>query len=177
MSATVDIREWTGTTGSPVQTIKTSGDLRYKQANNSTVDAVNPLSKPSAGNQRSFEKWCQLRIGATGPTGQITNLQWYTSGTNPYGTGISAFVRTTNVASGSFVTPTTPANDTAGTDQFTFSSGATKNADAATAGAPYTAINTDIGDFLVLWMTLATTVTAPQNPTASATLTHAWDET
>ncbi len=177
MAATVLIREWNGTTGSPTQADKTSGTVRYKAANDATVDANNPLVKPSAGSFRSFEKWMQLRIGATGPTGVITNLQFYTDGSNGYGTGITAFIRTTNIASGSFVTPTTPANDAAGTDQFTFVTGSRKNMDAVSAGSPYSGTNTDIGDFAVLWMTLASTVSAPQNPTSSETLTWSYDET
>lgn len=177
MAATVLIREWNGTTGVPTQTDKTSGTIRYKQANDSTVDAINPLVKPAAGSQRSFEKWMQLRIGATPPTGSITNLQWYTDGSNNYGTGITAFIRTTNIASGAFVTPTTPANDAAGTSQFSFATGSRKNMDAVTAGAPYSAANTDIGDFGILWMTIDSTVSAPQNPTSSETLTWSYDET
>lgn len=177
MAATVILNEWTGTTGSPTLTDKTSGTVRYKKANNSTVDANNPLVKPTAGNERSYEKWMQLRITGTGPTGAITNLQWYTDGTNSYGTGITAFVRTTNIASGSFVTPVIPGSDAAGTDQFTFTTSSRKNADAVTAGSPYSGTNTNIGDFIILWMTLDTTVSAPQNPTASETISASWDET
>lgn len=177
MAATVLVREWNGTTGSPTQTDKTSGTLRYKQANDATVDANNPLVKPTSGSQRSFEKWVQLQIGGTGPTGSITNPQWYTDGVNNYGTGILAFIRTTNVASGSFVTPATPANDASGTNQFSYVTGARKNMDAVTAGSPYTGTNTNIADFAVLWMTIDNTVSAPQNPTASETLTWSYDET
>lgn len=177
MSATVLIQEWNGTTGSPTQTDKTSGNIRYKAANNATVDANNPLVKPTSGSFWSFDKWLQLHIGGTGPTGSITNLGFYTDGTNSYGTGITAHIATTNIASGAFVTPTQRASDAAGTDMFTFNSGSTKNMDAVTAGAPYSGTNANIGDFSVLWMTLATTVTAPQNPTSSETLTWSWDET
>jgi hypothetical protein len=177
MSALVTINEWNGTTGSPVKTDKTGVAVRYKKANNAVIDANSPLVKPLAGNDRSVEKWLQLRIGATGPTGQITNLQWYTDGTNNYGTGIAAYIRTTNPASGAFVTPVTPGDDSTGTDQFSYSSGARKNLDVATGGAPYSSINTDIGDFAVLWMTLSATVSAPQNPTSSETLSFSWDET
>lgn len=177
MAATVTIREWNGTTGSPTQTDKTSGDIRYRQSNSATVDANNPLSKPTSGSTWSFDKWLQLHIGATGPTGQITNLQWYSDGTNNYGTGITAFIKTTNPGSATFVTPTNPGTDTGYTSQFTYTSGASKNMDAVTAGAPYSTINTDIGDFAVLHMTIDSTVTAPQNPTSSETLTWSWDET
>jgi hypothetical protein len=177
MAATVIINEWNGTTGSPTKTDKTSGTIRYRQSNSATVDAANPLSKPSAGSTWSFDKWMQLRITGTGPTGSITNLQFYTDGTNSYGTGITAWIKTTNIASGSFTTPVNAGTDTGYSDQFGFNSGAAKNMDAVTAGAPYSGTNVDIGDFSVLHMTLATTVSAPQNPTSSETLTWSWDET
>jgi hypothetical protein len=177
MAATVTIQEWNGTTGSPTQTDKTSGDIRYRQSNSSTVDANNPLSKPTSGSTWSFDKWLQLHIGSTGPTGSITNLQFYTDGTNNYGTGITAFIKTTNIASGAFTTPVNAGTDTGYTNMFTFNSGAAKNMDAVTAGAPYSGTTVNIGDFAVLHMTIDTTVTAPQNPTSSETLTWSWDET
>lgn len=177
MSAIVEWREWNGTTGSPTQTDKTSGTIRYKQANNATVDANNPLSAPVSGNTWSFDKWMQLFIGGTGPTGSITNLQFYTDGTNSYGTGITAFILTTNPASGAFATPVNPGTDTGYTNMFTYISSGAKNMDASTAGAPYSGTNINIGDFAQMHMTLANTVSAPQNPTASETLTVSWDET
>lgn len=174
MAATVIIREYNGTSGAEVGTDKTSGTIRFKNADNATVDANNPLVKPSAGVDRSFEKWLRLRITGTGPTGQITNPQFYTDGTNNFGTGISAFIRTTNP--GVYATPAEPGSDAAGTDIFTYNTGSRKDMDAVNAG-PFTGTNTDIADFAVLWMTLATTVTAPQNPTASETITFSYDET
>lgn len=177
MSATVHAREWNGTTGSPTQTNKESADIRYRQSNSATVDANNPLSAPTSGSTWSFDKWIQLQIGTVGPVGQITNLQFYTSGTNPYGTGITALILTTNPASGTFVTPTNPGTDTGYTNQFSFTSSAGKNMDATTGGAPYSGTSVNIGDFSQIHMTLATSVTSPQNPTASATLTWSWDET
>jgi len=172
MAATVQLRE--KNTAGEAATDKTSGTLRYKNADNATVDAVNPLVKPTAGNDRSFEKWTRLFIGGTGPTGEITNPNFYTDGTNNYGTGITAFIRTTNP--GAYATPTEPANDASGTDMFTFNSGAKKDMDVANPG-PFSGTNVDIADYGVLWMTLATSVAAPQNPTSSETLSWSYDET
>lgn len=170
MAATVLIRE--KNTAGETPTDKTSGTIRYKQADNATVDANNPLVKPSAGSQRSFEKWLRLDI-TVGPTGSITSPVFYTDGTNSYGTGISAFIRTTNP--GAFATPATPGNDSAGTDMFTYTAGSPKAIDVANAG-PFSGTG-DIADYMVLWLTLATTVSAPQNPTSSETLTFQWNET
>ena len=172
MAATVLIRE--KNTAGETATDKTSGTVRYKKADDATVDANNPLVKPSAGNDRSYEKWMRLQIGGTGPTGVITSPVFYTDGTNNYGTGITAFIRTTNP--GSFSTPAIPANDASGTDQFSYNSGAAKALDVANAG-PFSGTSVDIADYAVLHMTLATSVAAPQNPTSSETLTFAYDET
>lgn len=173
MAATVLIYEWNGASGVQASTDKTSGTLRYKNADNATVDANNPLVKPTSGNNRSYEKWTRLHIGGTGPTGSITAPKFYTDGSNSYGTGISAYILTTNP--GSYATPAVPANDASGTDQFSYTSASPKALDVANAG-PFSGTNTDFGDYAVLWMTLATTVSAPQNPTSSETLTFAYDE-
>lgn len=175
MSASVSIYEWNGTSGSQASTDKTSGTIRFKAADNSTVDINNPLVKPATGlHFRSYEKWLRLHIGATGPTGQISSPRFYTDGANSYGTGIHLYIRTTNP--GAYATPATPADDTAGTDAFTYSSSSTKAMNVVNAG-PFSGTNVDIGDYAVMWMTLDDTVSAPQNSTASETLSWAWDET
>src|ERR1041385_8474829 len=117
MAATVLIRE--KNTAGETATDKTSGTIRFKKADDATVDANNPLVKPAAGSERSYEKWLRLNVSVA-PTGQITNPKFYTDGANGYGTGISLYVRTTNP--GSFSTPAIPANDSAGTDAFTYTS-------------------------------------------------------
>lgn len=169
MAATVLIEEHNG--AGNVATDKTSGTVRYKAADNATVDILNPLVKPSAGSFRSFEKWLRLDV-TVAPTGNIQSPTFYTDGTNNYGTGITAFIRTTNP--GTYSTPTTPGSDAAGTDMFSFNSGAPKALDVANPG-PYTGTG-QIADFAVVWMTLASTVAAPQDPTSSETLTFAWLE-
>ena len=170
MAATVLIREKNG--AGETATDKTSGTVRFKAADNATVDINNPLVKPTAGNFRSYEKWLRLNF-STGPTGQITSPRFYTDGSNGFGTGIALYARTTNP--GSYSTPVTPSDDSAGTDAFSYTSGASKALDVANAG-PFTGTG-DKGDYLVLWITLASSVSAPQNPTASETLTFQWDET
>lgn len=172
MAATVLIREKNGAGESA--TDKTSGTIRYKNADDATVNASNPLVKPSAGSDWSFEKALRLQIGGTGPTGTITNPQWYTDGANGYGTGISLFVRTTN--RGTYVQPVEPTADTGYEDAFGFTSGARKDMDAVNAG-PFSGTSVDIADYLYMYMKLATTVSAPQNPTSSETFTWTWDET
>jgi hypothetical protein len=169
MAAIVTINEHNSATPD-TRTDKTSGVVRVRSNDSAAVDANNPLQKPSTGQfTRSFEKWLQLRIGATGPVGVITNMQFYTTG-GPGG-GATVYVRTTNPTS--YATPATPANDTAGTDATTYTTGSRK----AVGAGPYSGTNVNIGDFMVMWMTINDTVAAPQNPTSNLNLFVSYDET
>lgn len=169
MAATVTINEH-NTATPDTRTDKTSGVIRCRASDSSTVDANNPLSKPSTGLfTRSYEKWLQLRIGGIGPGGIITNIQFYTTG--GAGGGATVYVRTVNATV--YATPAIPANDTGGTDATTYTTGARKLLGAGS----YSAINTNIGDFCVLWMTLNDAVTAPQSPTSSLNIFVSYDET
>jgi hypothetical protein len=172
VAATVTIQEWNGASGAQVATDKTSGSIRFKAADSSAVDLNDPLVRPTSGFVRSYEKWLRLRIGATGPDGQITNLQAYTDGANGLGTGRSMFFRTTNPAS--YATPAVPADDSAGTSAFTYTTGARKSLSVANA-APYTGTNTDIGDYLVAWYRVDST--ASPGVGASETISISYDET
>lgn len=171
MAATVDIMEWNGASGSPTKATKTAGTVRFKNADNSTVDANNPLVKPDSGFERSYEKWLRLRIGATGPTGSITNVQFYADGANGYGTGIDVYVRDANPSA--YATPVKPSADTGASSAFTYTSGARKSVGAG----PYSGTNVDIGDFIVMHMRVDNTASAPQNTTATETFTFSYDET
>ena len=74
MVATVNIIERNGS-GS-TWTAKDSGTVRFKNANDNQVDAANPLViPPGATNDWSFEKWLWLRIGATPPSDNISNVR------------------------------------------------------------------------------------------------------
>lgn len=67
MAATVQILEKNG--AGPTTTDKTSGTIRFKNADNATVDTGNPMVKPGAGTDYSFEKWLRLNVtGGRRPT-------------------------------------------------------------------------------------------------------------
>jgi len=77
-------------TASIVGTDKTSNTVRFKLADNQTVDSSNPVTIPT-GNyiRRSYTK--QLRMYcATAPDTQIDNLQVYTDGAD-FGAGINVY--------------------------------------------------------------------------------------
>ena len=60
MAATVEIQEKNGAGGTP--TNKASGTVRFKNADDATVDTANPLVKPPSGYDYSFEKWLIFNV-------------------------------------------------------------------------------------------------------------------
>ncbi len=181
MAATVIINEWTSPA---VVTDKTSGTVRFKNANDSTVDLVNPLIVPGAGQEYSFEKYLRLQITDAGGFSQISDLESYSDSSNEFGTGVKMWYAVT----GTFDTPVVPneANDppqstAAGSplenmaDWFTTTSGAPADMDAINTG-PFTdgSPAEHIGDFLVLVMEVETTASNGVTPTE--TLTFAFSE-
>lgn len=167
MAATVLIREKNG--AGETATDKTSGTIRFKNADDATVDLNNPLVKPGAGVDYSYEKWLRLNVSVA-PAGNITNPKVYMTGSAD--TGQNLYMRTTNP--GSYTTPAEATATTGYTDAFTYTSGSPKALDVANAG-PYTSTG-DKGDYLVMMMTVGTTVAAP-GTLNSKTITFTWDET
>lgn len=162
MAATVQIVEKNGAGGT--QTDKTSGTIRFKNADNSTVDTSNPMVKPGAGTDYSFEKW--LRFNVSGGTyTEISNIKAYSDGANGLGTGIGLYAKAVTAYS----TPAEATATTGYTSFFTYTSGS-----ALTLGAgPYTSTG-EKGDHLVMIMTVDNTATGGMTPTE--TLTVSWDE-
>jgi hypothetical protein len=181
MAATVIINEWTnGTTF----TDKTSGTVRFKNANDATVDLVNPLIIPTSGQEYSFEKYLRLQITDAGGFTQLDNLRSYSDAANGFGTGVKMWYGT----NGAFATPVVPneavdpptssavgSPEEAMSDWFGTTSGAPADMDAVNTG-PFTdgSPAEHIGDFLVLVMEVETTASAGVTP--SETLTWAYDE-
>lgn len=162
MAATVQIVEKNGAGGT--QTDKTSGTIRFKNADNSTVDTSNPMVKPPSGTDYSFEKW--LRFNVSGGTyTEISNIKSYSDGANGLGTGIGLYAKAVTAYS----TPAEATATTGYTSFFTYTSGS-----ALTLGAgPYTSTG-EKGDHLVMIMTVDNTATGGMTPTE--TLTVSWDE-
>lgn len=162
MAATVQIIEKNGAGGTA--TDKTSGSVRFKNADNSTVDLVNPMVKPASGTDYSFEKWLRFNVSA-GTYSQITNVKAYTDGANGLGTGVLLWAK----AVAAFATPAEATATTGYTNAFTYTSGA-----ALTLGAgPFTSTG-EKGDHMVMILTIDNTCAG--GVTAGETLTFAWDE-
>ena len=165
MAATVIVNEFHGPTATPVKTNKTSGTVRFKNADNATVDLNDPMVIPTAGTDISYEKI--LRLNATGTFSSISNYKFYTDGVNGLGTGVSVLYKT----EGSYGTPVEPASTTAfgGSNIFAVTSGT-----PVTLGTPAVTATGDFGSFVTMILTVGSTAT--QGTTSQETLTFAWDE-
>lgn len=162
MPATVQIIE--KNTAGATATDKTSGSVRLKKADNSTVDLANPLVKPSSGSDWSFEKW--LRLNVTGGTyTQITSIRAYTDGSSGLGTGVNLWAK----AEASYATPAQGTASTGYANAFTYTSGAPLSLGAG----PFTSTG-EKGSHLVLLAEV--TSAASGGLTASESITFAWDE-
>jgi hypothetical protein len=120
MSATVVLISYHGVAGA-TETDITSGTLRYKTADNTTVDANNPIPVITSSTSRSYLK--QVALKCTGaPANNITNAKFYTDG-SASATGWSG-----NVDVKARVTTATTGTASSGTSNTLTSSGFTTNA-------------------------------------------------
>src|SRR5690348_4057085 len=90
MPATVHILSY-HTATQDAGTAVEGGSMRFKQADNDTVDANNPIPIPGAGSNYSYIKQLQFSAGTT-PANQLTNLKVYSDGGNGLGTGVDIVV-------------------------------------------------------------------------------------
>ena len=164
MSATIKIYELSA---SMAGTDKTSSTVRFKRADNVTIDAVNPMTIPTVATNYSFTKHIRM-FCATAPGTSIDNLQVYTDGTG-FGTGIT--VNASN-AGGTYTTATTGELSADIFDLFTKVSGAAVDLDAVhTAAVTATGF---MGDILHAQMGVTTTATSGTK--TAETITWAYDE-
>ena len=174
----MQIRELNGApAGTP--TDKTSGTIRYKMADNATVDLNNTPVVPTSGRTYTYEKWHRLYISA-GTYTQIDNLRAYTDGGNGYGTGILLWAGVI----GAYATPVVPSVAAsppthAGmtfANAFSYTTGSPLNMDGINVG-PYdsTGIPKYIGDFIVSVMEIGTT--ASQGVKSAEPISWSFDET
>lgn len=167
MAATIQIHEMSAlTTGAD----KTSGTVRFKDADNATVDANNPLQVPAADSIYSYSKKLRAYMEAP-PTTSVSNLRWYTDGNNGFGTGISVNVKNLgNTWGDNYKTAMS-----GGADLFGKTSASPLDGDATNTG-PFDSDddNSYIGDLIELQMAVAST--AANGTLTAETLTLAYDE-
>lgn len=88
MAAVAQVDFYTGITP---DTDSNVSSVRYKLADNNSADLNNPVQLPTEGETYSWIKHCKLNI-TTSPSGNISNLRWYVSGSFP--TGVKLYVKT-----------------------------------------------------------------------------------
>jgi hypothetical protein len=164
MAATVQIHEMTALAAGED---KTSGTVRFKSADETTVDASNRLQIPGAGTDYSYTKQLRAYISVA-PDTDLTNLQAYSDGANNFGAGVGVNYDTSNT----FQTQTD--GDISGTDLFTKTSEGAINMDQTNDSSGKTDTGY-YGDFLRLQMTVAST--ASPGTLSAETLTFSYDET
>ena len=161
MAATFKVYEKNGV--GETATDKTSGTVRFKNADDATVDTNNPMVIPVSGTDYSYEKY--LRANITGTYTSISNIKMYSDGGNGLGTGVNAYAKT----AAAYTTPAEATATTGYTSVFTYTSGS-----ALTVGAgPFTGTG-DKGNYVMMIGTVLDTAT--QGVTASETITWSWDE-
>lgn len=176
MVAIVTIEELNG--GGETATDKTSGTVRFKNADDANVDTNDRLIIPTSNTEYSFRKMLRLRLGFPADT-DVDNLQAYTDGAKGWELAVSAwYARKSVYAVGTVPTetndppqwPTTAAM----TDLFTATTGSPIDMDGFNPG-PYTSGSHQIGDYLGLVMQVE--LSATQGTLTAETLTFAFDET
>ncbi len=154
MVATVLVREKNGAGETP--TDKTNGAARYKNADDAVVNNSDPLIVPVANREYSFEKNYRMHIGGVVPDTEITNLGFFFDGSKGWAADVKLWGRsiatyaTPGVPTETLDPPQSPVNGTpaALTDAFLWTSGAQLSLGAG----PFSAINTDMGLYLILVM-------------------------
>lgn len=162
MAADVQIHEMTATS---TGVDKTSSTVRFKSADETSVDSTNRMQVPSSGTNYSYTKQLRFYFN-TAPATSITNLECYTDGTNSFGTGITVEYDT----SGSF--SSNVQTDISGTDLFTKTSSSTIDMDVTNTG-PHTSTGYK-GDFVRMQMQVADT--ASPGALSAEPMTFVYDE-
>lgn len=150
-------------------TDKTDGTVRFKDADDATVDANDPLQVPVAGSIYSYTKKLRAYMEAP-PDVQISNFRWYSDGENGFGTGIGVTVKNLGVTWGAnFKT-----QQSGGSDLFGYDSGSPLDGDGTDTG-PFVPDDDGsyIGDLIELQMSVAST--ASNGSLSAETLTLAYD--
>ena len=167
MSATIQIHEMSALDAG---TDKTSGTVRFKDADNATVDTNNPLIVPTGATIYSYSKKVRAYMEAP-PSVNVQNFRWYTDGSNTFGAGIAVTVKNLGVTWGAnFKTA-----QSGGADLFGKTSAAPLDGDATDTG-PFVPADDDsyIGDLIELQMSVSNA--ASNGQLSAETLTCSFDE-
>lgn len=179
MAATVTIRRWTGSSGSPTKTDITSINTRANaEDTHTTAGTSNSILIPTSGSNYSY--WVSTRLSVDAiSSGTVDNIKWYTDGTNNFGTGVTCV--------GSTASSYVQATGTAGTTGLDLSTSnhaslaaTPSNVFALTSGSPQSVTGSatstgDLGHFFVYQIVVDST--ASSGATSSETFTWKYDDT
>ncbi len=162
--------------------------LRFKTADNETIDAVNPVPIPAAGTNNSFRKSLFLFCD-TAPDTQVDTIKMYSDGAG-FGTGITCNIgdqfpvhnsgATTgyDLATGTIGTSgdliTEHTDITTVTDFFTFTSGSPMTGPSISEAGSLINATSETTNYVVMQVVVGTTAT-PGNK-ADETFTFQYDE-
>lgn len=149
---------------------KTNGTIRFKKADNPTVDNNDPIPIPDAGFSYSYTKTLRAYMEEP-PDTQVENFRWYTDGANGFGAGVSVNVK--NI--GTTWSPNSDAEMTGGLDLFGYTEVSPLDGDTVDVG-PFGSAEaySYIGDMIRMQMVVADTASPGNLP--AETLTLAYDE-
>jgi len=169
MAATIEIRSYHGATPDSGTDVA-GGSIRFKQADNDTVDANNPIPVPGAGTAYSYLKHLRFYASTT-PDNVIDNLKFYSDGNNGYGTDVNNYVKT-EIA---YTDPLALGADDMGSGEgyasiFEYTSGAPLSVSGEITNPSTGAF----GSYVKLQMTVGTT--GEQGTTGSESITFEYDE-
>ncbi len=187
MAAVFNVRfDFGGTDNNPATEQDTDGlgppNIRFKQADDATIDSNNPM--PITAATTEYSRWKQVYMYcATAPSTQCDNFKLYTDG-GGFGTGITVNVgdgvqvKSSTADTGYDVSDadavmTTHTDVAAVTDLFSYTSGAPRTCTISEAGAIINAIG-ETTDYVVLQMAVIDTA-SPGNLT-DETITFQYDE-
>ncbi len=161
--------------------------LRFKQADNATIDSVNPVPIPAAGTNYSYWKQIYLKCSVA-PATQVNNVRFYTDGTG-FGTGITLNVglqfpvhnsgATTGYdvadVAGDMITDANKHTDlTTKANAFGYTSGATLTGPTISEAGSLINLANETTNYLVLQIAVGTT--AGSGDKTDETLTFIYDE-
>ena len=159
-------------------------NVRFKTADNATIDTNDPVPIPAAGTNYSYWKHMYLYCD-TAPDTQVDNVQFYTDGTCSWGTGVTLQMGwecpTKNsgsdsgyeVADEAVTMVSNHTEITSQTDAFNFTSGSTKAISISEASSVIDAIG-ETTDYSILQGNVAST--AGPGDKDNETLTFQYDE-
>ena len=145
-------------------------NLRFKTADNNTVDSIDEIPIPSSGTNRSYWKHVYLKV-VGGIFSRINNIKFYTNGTN-YGSGITINVGNETPAKDSGYVIANGIRGTTGNEMVAshggisgktevfgnYNSGSPKSISISESGSLMDSVN-ETSDYLVFQMDIDNTVT------------------